>query len=237
VKRKPKAPPIPSGPARLGRLLKLFAANNGEIPHDLYVEGRSCGTCTMCCKLPGIRAVDLTEEERKLVPPHPPGTACKHCTATGCAVYDRRPGVCRDFYCGFMAGLVDERPDTTGVTWTLRDTSETAHLEGMGLRVSGQCLDIEKALRDPVVRAQIRLLGSMCLQYPVFKIILCDPHHQLGIDLTGHRNDSIVMHDPASDPDQPEVDLNTMRVIHLPWYPKALRSPDSRKQTPISSIR
>lgn len=55
--------------------------------------GRVCGTCTLCCELPEI------DEFSK-----PANVACQHCQAgTGCAIYDRRPSLCRDFLCLWMA--------------------------------------------------------------------------------------------------------------------------------------
>jgi hypothetical protein len=56
------------------------------------VPGRSCGTCTMCCKLLDI---DVLEKPR--------GLWCKHCNPkAGCTAYDTRPQACRGFYCGYL---------------------------------------------------------------------------------------------------------------------------------------
>jgi hypothetical protein len=56
------------------------------------VSGRTCGTCTLCCKLSAIEALGK-----------PAFAWCKHCMiGRGCRVYDTRPKECRDFYCGFM---------------------------------------------------------------------------------------------------------------------------------------
>ena len=57
------------------------------------VRGRSCGDCSLCCKL--IR-VDAFAK--------PPGTWCTHCApgGGGCRIYDRRPTECRNFYCAWM---------------------------------------------------------------------------------------------------------------------------------------
>jgi hypothetical protein len=34
----------------------------------------------------------------------PERTACRHCeTGAGCGIYDDRPAVCREFYCGYLA--------------------------------------------------------------------------------------------------------------------------------------
>lgn len=56
------------------------------------VAGRSCGTCTLCCRLPDI---DLFEK--------PANVWCRHCVAgKGCSIYTDRPSVCRDFLCLWM---------------------------------------------------------------------------------------------------------------------------------------
>jgi uncharacterized protein len=53
------------------------------------VEGRACGTCTLCCRLPDIDHFDKPADEW-----------CSHCVAEkGCTIYSRRPAVCRDFHC------------------------------------------------------------------------------------------------------------------------------------------
>jgi hypothetical protein len=53
---------------------------------------RSCGTCTLCCRLPEI------DELSK-----PANAWCLNCTAgQGCAIYDDRPQLCRDFLCSWM---------------------------------------------------------------------------------------------------------------------------------------
>jgi uncharacterized protein len=53
------------------------------------VEGRSCGTCSLCCILPEIDELDKPANE-----------PCRHClSGGGCVAYETRPATCRDFYC------------------------------------------------------------------------------------------------------------------------------------------
>ncbi|SIR02078.1 hypothetical protein SAMN05880590_110160 [Rhizobium sp. RU35A] len=53
------------------------------------LAGRSCGTCTLCCDLPEIAALDK-----------PANRLCRHgIAAKGCSIYERRPALCRDFLC------------------------------------------------------------------------------------------------------------------------------------------
>jgi hypothetical protein len=60
-------------------------------PVDI-VPGRSCDSCTLCCKVLGVAVFDK-----------PQGRECAHClTGRGCAIYDRRPEVCREFHCSYL---------------------------------------------------------------------------------------------------------------------------------------
>ncbi len=54
---------------------------------------RSCGTCTLCCKVLAVQ--DLLKPE---------GTWCKHCVqGRGCGIYETRPGECRTFGCLWLS--------------------------------------------------------------------------------------------------------------------------------------
>jgi hypothetical protein len=53
---------------------------------------RQCGSCTLCCKLLAIPALDK-----------PPGEWCRYCVpGLGCSIYDQRPDVCRIFACQWL---------------------------------------------------------------------------------------------------------------------------------------
>jgi hypothetical protein len=60
---------------------------------------RSCGSCSLCCKLLSIEGV----EDR------PGWTWCRHCRPGkgGCSIYDNRPDACRGFVCGWLSGGLD----------------------------------------------------------------------------------------------------------------------------------
>jgi len=69
---------------------------NASVDESPIIEGRSCGTCTLCCKVLSIKELDK-----------PQGKWCEHCdVGQGCRIYDRRPSECRDFYCGYLTWLV-----------------------------------------------------------------------------------------------------------------------------------
>lgn len=80
--------------------------------HDLRAEtpmnppSRTCGTCTLCCKVLGIQEIDK-----------PAGRWCPHCQpGRGCKIYGQRPDECRTFACLWLTQpFLDEewRPDTS----------------------------------------------------------------------------------------------------------------------------
>jgi hypothetical protein len=76
---------------------------------ETLVPGRDCGMCKACCIIPAID----TPEMQKL-----PASACRHCAASPCDIYETRPQVCRKYYCGWrrLGNLGDDwRPDKSGV--------------------------------------------------------------------------------------------------------------------------
>ena len=67
---------------------------------------RSCGACSLCC------SVLRVDELKKLG-----GVACEHqCEGVGCTIHERRPAICREYRCLWLAGgLADgDRPDQLG---------------------------------------------------------------------------------------------------------------------------
>jgi hypothetical protein len=73
------------------------------------VPGRECGSCMMCCIVP---AIDKPEVQKIS------GAVCRNCSDAGCAIYEARPQVCRNYYCGWrrLTLLPDDwRPDKSGV--------------------------------------------------------------------------------------------------------------------------
>jgi hypothetical protein len=74
-------------------------------PVDLAIAGRSCGSCTLCCKVFPVPWIDEK----------PAGSWCKHCTpGKGCGIWQTRPQKCRDFLCQYfyIPEMTEEwRPD------------------------------------------------------------------------------------------------------------------------------
>lgn len=70
----------------------------------------TCGTCTLCCKLIGVK------ELKK-----PAGKWCEFCKpGKGCMVYPDRPPSCIDFECGWLLSNlpVEFRPDNLHIIIT-----------------------------------------------------------------------------------------------------------------------
>jgi hypothetical protein len=57
--------------------------------------GRECGSCHMCCKVFPIP--ETGKGDYQLCPYHVPGK--------GCSQYEKRPQICRDFFCAWMQDL------------------------------------------------------------------------------------------------------------------------------------
>jgi Fe-S-cluster containining protein len=64
-----------------------------ELPHaePALVPGRSCGTCSLCCKVPAVPELSK-----------PAGQWCVHCVpGSGCSRHTDRPQACRRFFCSW----------------------------------------------------------------------------------------------------------------------------------------
>jgi hypothetical protein len=73
------------------------------------IPGRECGGCTVCCVVPTIDTPEIQKVSR---------ARCRHCVSGGCAIYDKRPQICRTYYCAWRTvDIFDEdwRPDKSGV--------------------------------------------------------------------------------------------------------------------------
>ncbi len=81
------------------------------------VAGRACGSCTLCCKVMGIKELQK-----------PAGTWCTHCApGKGCQIYDARPAECRSFNCYWLM-----RPEV-GPEWKPDHSKIVLAAEGGGI--------------------------------------------------------------------------------------------------------
>lgn len=76
-----------------------MATDVDEAERARVASGRSCGSCSYCCKLFSI--VELKK---------PRGQWCIHCKPGhgGCSIYEQRPQACQDFYCGWLIGTLSQ---------------------------------------------------------------------------------------------------------------------------------
>lgn len=120
----------------------LEAVRSGDITKAFV---NKCGDCDFCCRAPAISSDDLTMKDRDLlgVVVKPACVACKHASKQGCAVYEQRPLICKNYACLYLLGQVDQRPDECGVAWTFQPTDTN------GVLLMGHSLDAAKALTVP----------------------------------------------------------------------------------------
>ena len=83
---------------------------NEDFKKKMGLKTRSCGDCTLCCKLPPVAALKKEANEW-----------CKHCAiGEGCKIYKDRPLDCQAFECFWHAGLTLEeyKPNKVGFYMT-----------------------------------------------------------------------------------------------------------------------
>ncbi len=103
------------------------------------VAGRDCGTCTVCCTWPTINKPEIQKVS---------GATCRHCTATGCGVYETRYPICREYFCAWRTvDIFDEdwRPDKSGVMPYVETEGISEDFDlatGIGLMLVGNPLKI-----------------------------------------------------------------------------------------------
>jgi hypothetical protein len=112
---------------------------------------RDCGTCIACC-----RDLNIDHDGFK----KPAGETCPHCTGTGCGIYQTRPGLCRDYFCGWqqLTQLGDDwRPDRSGgMLMPVKGLEGFASPEGMEFLLVGGAA----ALARPGFAEYVALLVS-----------------------------------------------------------------------------
>lgn len=102
-------------------------SDNPDIP---LVPGRSCGECNACCDVPTIDTADLIKK---------PGVLCRHWRG-GCSIYEKRPGTCREFFCGWRLIPLPEdwRPDRLKVLLIMgTDVAADGRQDGVRIHLFG----------------------------------------------------------------------------------------------------
>lgn len=220
------------GPSRYSTFLhgvRLWLLDrDAEVP-PVLAEGTECGSCHACCITPSIRRDEILPDEAWVMPMKPAFQPCSRLRGGCCSVYAQRPRICRDFWCAYRAGLVDERPDQTGVVWSMFPNPDTAATEGPGFRIRGTCQDLDKTLENPVVRRQIRLLASasfLDVPFALRAITLSSPERMIAFPLphalaTEHTSGPAVgvlfLPDPDAPPEAPCAIEGSAVRITVPW--------------------
>ena len=100
-----------------------------DIRQQAVVNGRECGTCTVCCRILPINTKELRKTANLL---------CPHCDeGRGCRIYGTRPVVCRGFFCEWRLNPqipATWRPDKSGI---FIDRIAREHIEEIPQRYAG----------------------------------------------------------------------------------------------------
>jgi hypothetical protein len=116
------------------------------------VQGRECGDCVACCVTLEIQDPQIAK---------PADVFCKHCTGHGCAIYDTRPPVCRDWYCLWRRdkNLPDNlRPDQCGVIFSI-DGDAQARTIFESLFIVARSMENDRSVFNaPAVNAALKIL-------------------------------------------------------------------------------
>jgi hypothetical protein len=133
---------------------------------NLLVPNRECGACAACCIHPMINAPELKK---------PPGVVCQHCIqGGGCAIYNRRPSLCRAFFCAwrYLPGLDDQwRPDRCGILAYFSNDAIPPGYKGPAIRFE-LIGSLQSATWPPFVRYVGGLIEN---RVPVFLVVPGSP--------------------------------------------------------------
>jgi len=98
--------------------------NNLDFGKQKESRSGSCGSCTLCCKLLGVKELSK-----------PDGVWCKFCNKSGgspggCTIYANRPDSCQEFQCGYLINHLPEefRPDRVKMVITGTSEEIGAHI-------------------------------------------------------------------------------------------------------------
>lgn len=191
---------------------RCMAMVEDDLPMS-HLARRGCNGCTACCISPAIEQNQILAGES--IPAKAAGEKCKHCKSVGCAIYDRRPGICRGYLCLWAVGVPLGWPAATGVCWTLQPDLMTG-----AIIIMGHCQDAEESIKRIDVRGEITALLACrdALIIPVAAVVLRSPVTVIRFDAMGLFPNLMADIDPA-DPMKMLVDETTQR--RTPWNPKA----------------
>jgi hypothetical protein len=139
------------------------------------MSARTCGDCTLCCKLMAIEELDK-----------PAGAWCGHCEpGKGCLVYGKRPAECRAFNCLWL------RDPRLGEHWkpSVSRLVLTTSEDGIEIRCDP---DQPEAWRREPYRGEIEKLAMSGEEHDVTVLVivgedmtLVTPRHQFHLGVVG----------------------------------------------------
>jgi hypothetical protein len=124
-----------------------------EVFFERLVPGRECGDCVACCKILQIDQPDLQKAADVL---------CSHCSGQGCAIYTRRPSVCRTWYCLWrrIDALPDHlRPDKIGVVFSI-DQHPSPRIAFEKIYIVARAIDNSTAFDTEPVKAALEMFAT-----------------------------------------------------------------------------
>jgi hypothetical protein len=135
---------------------EFFSEDWNAAAKPALVAGKSCGSCTKCCKVMGIPELKKRAWEE-----------CSHVAAgVGCKIYSERPRSCRSFICGWLLDPYmgpDLKPENCHVVFYQRGEHH----------IVGTCdADYPDAWRKPNVIAFLHRLAKV--NAPHRKVILME---------------------------------------------------------------
>lgn len=128
------------------------------------LPGRSCGDCTLCCKVMGVPEINK-----------PRGVWCSNCApGAGCRIYAQRPDGCRAFLCGWLTNPrfgPEWKPDRSKIVITVGR-------KGNGLDF--QCdPGYPEAWRKEPYHSQIRRLAAVAIRHEGIILVHSSRHTTL----------------------------------------------------------
>jgi len=154
---------------------------------------RECGSCTLCCKVMGIHALEK-----------PRHVWCDHAMpGRGCAIYETRPEECRTFACTW---LLDE---TLGSEWKPDKCKMVLVSEGTRTMVYVDAAQPDAWKKQPYLA---RLTALMQAGLPLGRLVFIDVGGRVSLMLPGRMEDLGVL-GPKD-----EVALQMIRYPHTVEY-------------------
>jgi len=142
--------------------MSLSQVKSGGGPFGPMDPSRECGACTACCVALGIADPQLQK---------PIGMPCQHLSGSGCGIYERRPGTCREWQCAWKwSSLIpsDLRPDKLGVMFFFETQTPPRFVTEHGYFM-GRTLTDASAFNTPAMQ---RVLDGLVKRYPFVPIWL-----------------------------------------------------------------